>query len=142
MTVPMAPDHSTTMLVVKSQKPISDAAGSGKSARTAVRLENANGQIRRGLFRLAMAAPTKVMNATRALKGRIRKPANTLIGYSLGSPLSTFICRRGGVAIGSALSEHVGRRDRDGGEQAPECQSNEQQGDDEPSDIVRHAVAG
>ena len=90
MTVPMAPDHSTTMLVVKSQTPISVAAGSGKNARTAIRLENANGQISRGLFRLATAAPTKVINATRALKGRIRKPAkSTLICYTLGRQQST-----------------------------------------------------
>jgi hypothetical protein len=50
MTVPMAPDQSTTMPVVRSQKPISFAAGSGKNARTAIRLENANGQISRAYF--------------------------------------------------------------------------------------------
>jgi hypothetical protein len=33
------------------------------------------------------------MNATKALKGRIRKPANTLIRYNLGCPLSTLSCR-------------------------------------------------
>jgi hypothetical protein len=32
-----------------------------------------------------MAAPTKVMNATKALKGRIRKPANTPIPYTFAA---------------------------------------------------------
>lgn len=93
MTVPIAPDQSTTMLVVTSQRPIWLPAGGGKNVRTAITLENANGQISRGLFRLATAAPTKVINATKALKGRIRKPANTLIRYNLGRPHSTLSCR-------------------------------------------------
>lgn len=91
ITVPIAADHSTTMLIVKSQKPTSLAAAGGeKSTRTATKLEKANGQMRRGLSRPATAAPATVMNAIRALKGDIRMLAkSTLRRYSLECPFST-----------------------------------------------------
>lgn len=89
MTVPMALDHSTTALVVKSQKANSVASGNRNNATTAIRLENANGQISRGRSRPARSAPTKVMNATRALKGRMRNPENTLMRYTFERPVST-----------------------------------------------------
>ncbi|MGI8705549.1 MAG: hypothetical protein ACR2JJ_07125, partial [Sphingomicrobium sp.] len=70
--VPMAADHSTTMLIVQSHKPISVAVGSEKKARRDIKLEKANGQMSRGLARLATAALTKAINDTKTLNGRIR----------------------------------------------------------------------
>ena len=79
MTVPMAAGQSTTMQICKSQKPSSVAVGNEENARTATKLEKAKGQMRRGLSRPATAAPTKVMNATKALKGRITMPEKSTL---------------------------------------------------------------
>jgi len=62
------------MQVPKSQKPKakSVAVGNLKNTGTATKLENAKGQMRRGRSRLATAAPATVINATKALKGKMR----------------------------------------------------------------------
>jgi hypothetical protein len=98
--VPIAPDQSTTILVVKSHMPISFAGGRGKAARIAIRLESANGHISLGLLRPRMAAPTTVTQATKALKGKIRKATkSTPICYNVQRPLST----TGGVTSRAAF---------------------------------------
>jgi hypothetical protein len=90
MTVPIAADHSTSMPIMKSHKPTSSAAGNEKNDTAATKLENAKGQMSRGLSRRATAAPINVTKATTALKGRIRKPVmSTLRSYSFEYPPST-----------------------------------------------------
>lgn len=74
MIVPIAAGNSTIKQVAKSQKPKSVAVGDLKNKGTATKVENANGQMRRGSLRLATAAPIRVRNATKALQGRIRMP--------------------------------------------------------------------